>query len=1064
MKSFGNAVCLTLCCCVLLLVWSAAIPGAHAQTVTVSPTDLSFGVPTGTPSPFQSAADSVTVNITGEGTVSFTGANTSGANPADFKITGNACTGTLTAPTTCQVSVTFTSSKAPATTLETATLNIFYGDGATISVPMNGGFGAIKLFSSINVNDSLFSGVTWPNSAGNPVKTTTINLLCPSNPTALLSSTPGTTSVIVNDVQQNVYGNVFQDNTLEVQNTPAKGQTATTTNVCYGGDPNFEGFTGFPSGTSNCFQQAYEGAVTGFVGQNPDLASGLLTNYGIQPLDLQNSTALFPPVLQSGLQSFFVELTDAGGFLGASTLHLITSCSITGITPGGTITGNPINPNDPSTQTQTFSFDNTGGQNISIVTSETVAIQQGATVPNGVVPVVTDFGIPQSAFNELVTGTSAGPAVCLRLTGEVDPMTGQTLCKGFLVQCYSADKSSLSGDNCVPRGSQFRNLFDAAKYTSLDAPAPTMQDQGQNFLNPMSPVNACKNIVPAGSCASGTGPGMLMGGDNWLAGAPTYSVSNCKLTGTLAGYLCPLDTLTQFKGAADALSGSTTTGRNSIYVPVVNMPLPSTTLSVAGLSNGWLNATTYSANLGIATTFTSNEATYAGAPPNVPNGNGFSPAAPYSVSYGIAPASNPLPDTTYSVATDTTQYADNPAVIKHPSTDPVQPPTSTANCTAKNASFAASDLFAPGDGIYNIHYVTSDCALTEGLVFNPTNAQLTDPTANWASFAFTTIGVDTATPQVSSCSSPNTNVWYNSNQTVTCTLTDPNYTAGVSGSGFLPLLPNSIQGSQSSEMVSASTSVGTGTSNPAATITPAQACDVAGNCVTIPGGPFMIDRIAPTIAGPSLSPASTGNVYFVGGPAVKVTYTCSDGTTPPNSGIASCTGPLPSGSTIDTSAAALGMHTFTVTAVDQAGNQTQSSVSYTVSYSSADVALISINVTGAETGEKVTYGFIASDLGPSAGQGVKITDALPAGLTFVSASFTNGVTSGNCSAVSGTVTCTLGTVPVLPARGSIYTGQITAKVTASSGTTISNTITISGLNPDPNPGNNSSTVKVKVTK
>jgi uncharacterized repeat protein (TIGR01451 family) len=158
------------------------------------------------------------------------------------------------------------------------------------------------------------------------------------------------------------------------------------------------------------------------------------------------------------------------------------------------------------------------------------------------------------------------------------------------------------------------------------------------------------------------------------------------------------------------------------------------------------------------------------------------------------------------------------------------------------------------------------------------------------------------------------------------------------------------------------------------------------------------------------------------------------------------------------------MHTFTVTAVDQAGNQTQSSVSYTVSYSSADVALISINVTGAETGEKVTYGFIASDLGPSAGQGVKITDALPAGLTFVSASFTNGVTSGNCSAVSGTVTCTLGTVPVLPARGSIYTGQITAKVTASSGTTISNTITISGLNPDPNPGNNSSTVKVKVTK
>jgi uncharacterized repeat protein (TIGR01451 family) len=1061
MKSFGNAVRLTLCCCVLLLVWSAAIPGAHAQTVTVSPSDLSFGVPTGTPSPFQSAADNVTVNITGAGSVSFTAANTSGTNSADFKITGNSCTGTLTAPTTCQVTVTFTASLAPATTLETATLNINYGDGATISVPMNGGFGAIKLFSSINVNNSLFSGVTWPESAGNPVKTTTINLSCPANPTALLSSTPGTTSTIVNDVQQNVYANVFQDNTIEVQNTPAGGHTATTTNVCYGGDPTFEGFTGFPSGTSNCFQQAYESAVSGFVGQNPDLASGLLTNYGVQPLDLQNSTSLFPPVLQSGLQSFFVELSDAGGFLGASTLHLITNCSITGITPGGTITGNPINTNDPSTETQTFAFDNTGGQNISLTTSYSAGISAGTvSIPNGTVQRTVDIGIPQQLFSQLVANSSAAPSVCLRLTGEKDSF-GNPMCKGFLVQC-SLNGGSFTGDNCVPTNSTVRNLFDSAKFSSPDAP-----DNGTNYLG-----SACSFFLGGtGACASTNlatptliGPGILLGSDNWVCasgqGNPctplepdthtatspaTYSSANCVLTGGIAGDLCPLDTLTFFAGESDPTHGSTTTGKNSVFIPVVNMPLPYTVASVTNANaSGWVNTGTASAS------FQSKAANYP-TTAGTPAPNGFAPAPPYSVTYGISLAGSAVPDTTYPVPGDKSQFNTN-----------TNPNFGTPLCQAGTPAMSPvfGDSFSPGDGIYNLHYFTTDCALTEELLFNPTAAQLTDPAANWASFRTIAFGIDTLAPQVSSCNSPSTSVWYNTNQTVSCTVTDQNYVAGVSASGFLPLT-NGIQGSQS-EVVTATTNVAANTVNAAAAGTPTQACDLAGNCVNIPAGPFMIDRVAPTIAGPTLAPAAAGNVYFVGGPAVTITYTCSDGAAP-NSGIASCSGPVPSGGAIDTSGAAIGPHTFTVTARDNAGNQTQVSVNYNVAYASADLAIAASNLTEAEAGGKVVYGFIASDLGPKTGLGVTITDTLPAGLTFVSGSFTNGVTAGKCSNVSGTVTCTIGSVPVVPARGSIYVGQITATVTAKAGTTISNTINISGLNPDPNSGNNSSTVKVKVS-
>lgn len=58
--------------------------------------------------------------------------------------------------------------------------------------------------------------------------------------------------------------------------------------------------------------------------------------------------------------------------------------------------------------------------------------------------------------------------------------------------------------------------------------------------------------------------------------------------------------------------------------------------------------------------------------------------------------------------------------------------------------------------------------------------------------------------------------------------------------------------------------------------------------------------------------------------AVIASYSCTDA----GSGIASCTGPVPSGDEIDTSME--GTHAFTVTAVDRAGNQATRTVTYTV--------------------------------------------------------------------------------------------------------------------------------------
>ena len=834
MKSLGHNMRLYMLV-VLFLFTCVSIPAAHAQSVSVSPGDLSFGVPTGS-SPAVSAPDFVIVNISGtSGSVTFTSVGTSAS---DFVIEGNSCTGTINAPSTCQVTLHFNASAAPLTTLESATLTIASSAG-TLLVPMNGAYGSVKLFSALDVNPSLFSGVTWPNSAGNPVKTATVNLSCPGNPTAVLSSTPDGSS------------NVFQDNTIQVANKVG-ANTTTTTNVCYGGDPNFQQFTGFPAGTSNCFQTAYESyasTVLSMSQRNPDLVPGLISGYGVQPLNLMfppgiNETAnLYGPVLVSGNQTLTVQLIDAGGDLGAATLHLVTNCSLAGVTPGGTITGNPITSGNVSSQTQTFTFDNGGGQNISFVSSEATAIQQKTVAaPNGVVPIVTNFGIPQTAFDALIKGTSAAPAVCLRLTGEINPVDGTPMCKGYQIQCYDPTTMTTSGDNCVPSASTARNLFDAAQYASPDAPA------GANFL-----ASACQNYMSAkysvsgGTCATPSapgpnpatlvGPGILLGGDNWLT--TPYAATNCTLTGTLSGDLCPLDTMTQFLGAADAKSGSTTTGRNSIYVPVVNMPQPFTSnVSITGATNGWVKTSSATAN------FTSNEATYVPAANNPPL-NDFVAAPPYSLTYGISKASAPIPDTTYPVAGDVTNY--NAGVVPN-----FAPPVCKP---APPNPFVSTGTFSSlADGIYNVHYFTTDCAFTEELVFTPIT---TDPNANWASFQVIPFGVDTAAPTLKNVSTVGPILYLNQPVSFTFECDDATpgsgiHTCDTSASNNVPATTTTpIPVGPASYM--ASVAIPTNVVVPAlpGKMVSATAQDFAGNTATSPTQTYSVQYETPSVAAES---------------------------------------------------------------------------------------------------------------------------------------------------------------------------------------------------------------------
>jgi uncharacterized repeat protein (TIGR01451 family) len=104
------------------------------------------------------------------------------------------------------------------------------------------------------------------------------------------------------------------------------------------------------------------------------------------------------------------------------------------------------------------------------------------------------------------------------------------------------------------------------------------------------------------------------------------------------------------------------------------------------------------------------------------------------------------------------------------------------------------------------------------------------------------------------------------------------------------------------------------------------------------------------------------------------------------------------------------------------------------------------------TGTPITYTITVTDAGPSAAANVTVTDTSPPGTTFGSAT----PSQGSCSGTT-TVTCTLGTI----ANGASATIALTVTLPSTPGP-VSNTATVTAVNPDPNPANNSSTATVTV--
>ena len=95
-------------------------------------------------------------------------------------------------------------------------------------------------------------------------------------------------------------------------------------------------------------------------------------------------------------------------------------------------------------------------------------------------------------------------------------------------------------------------------------------------------------------------------------------------------------------------------------------------------------------------------------------------------------------------------------------------------------------------------------------------------------------------------------------------------------------------------------------------------------------------------------------------------------------------------------------------------------------------------------GDDLTYHIIVTNNGPNSATGVVMGDLLPVGVTFVSAT----TTQGTVSVSGGILTATLGNLKI----GAMATVSIIVRPTASG--TISNVAEVAGQQPDPNPNNN----------
>ncbi|MEA2336692.1 MAG: hypothetical protein QOE82_699, partial [Thermoanaerobaculia bacterium] len=240
-----------------------------------------------------------------------------------------------------------------------------------------------------------------------------------------------------------------------------------------------------------------------------------------------------------------------------------------------------------------------------------------------------------------------------------------------------------------------------------------------------------------------------------------------------------------------------------------------------------------------------------------------------------------------------------------------------------------------------------------------------------------------------------------------------------------------------------------------ATATAAQGTNVTYNITLTNNGPNPATSVTMT----DVLPANTTFVSLSGG----LPFSCTAPTVGTN-GTVTCTFPnfpvaAPTTFTIVVSVAPnapLGTLNNTATATTTSTDPTTPNTSTAGTLITAGNADVSITKTPAPgpygTGNNLTYTIAVNNGGPTAAANVTVTDMIPAGTTFVSATPSQGSCSGTTL-----VTCNLGTL----ANAGSATIALTVTLPSTPGP-VANTAAVSTTSPDPNAANNQSTSNITV--
>ena len=284
--------------------------------------------------------------------------------------------------------------------------------------------------------------------------------------------------------------------------------------------------------------------------------------------------------------------------------------------------------------------------------------------------------------------------------------------------------------------------------------------------------------------------------------------------------------------------------------------------------------------------------------------------------------------------------------------------------------------------------------------------------------------------------------WHGSDITITCTASDPESGLNIPGDSAFGLITSTSTGTETANAATASRSV----------------CNTLGDCAS--AGPITgnkVDKKPPTIAITSPAPNATYQLNA----SVGAGYACTDG----GAGVASCQGPVANGSPINTSST--GTRTFTVNATDNVGNSSPLTVTYSVinggggGSTSADVGITLSVPNKISQGATLMYSMtITNNSGKTTANNVVVSNALPAGTVFASASASQGAVTAPAVGSNGTVTVNIGSL----AGNANATVNIIVTAIAASGTVLTDTATVSATTQDLNSANNAATKSTTVSK